>query len=143
MLKNINIRKVTLAISAIWCLAVVHPSVSAQTTDTGTLTVNGTVVTSTCLVNFRNSGTSGFNTSPVLELGSVKAADFLQTGAAPATPVVVGVRPAWAQYADLASFSTTMELNGGLFEEACASFVLSKLFKSASRRKSRLQRSRN
>jgi hypothetical protein len=41
------------------------------------------------------------------------------------------VRPAWAQYADLASFSTTMELNGGLFEEPCASFVLSKLFKSA------------
>jgi hypothetical protein len=39
------------------------------------------------------------------------------------------VRPAWAQYADLASFSTTMELNGGLFEEPCASFVLSKLFK--------------
>ena len=90
MLKNINIRKATLAISAIWCLAVIHPSASAQSTDTGTLTVNGAVVTSTCLVNFRNSGTSGFNTSPVLELGSVKAADFLQTGAAPVTPVVVG-----------------------------------------------------
>ena len=90
MLKNINIRKATLAISAILSLAGVHSSVSAQSTDTGTLTVNGTVVTSTCLVNFRNSGTSGFNTSPVLELGSVKAADFLQTGAAPTNPVVVG-----------------------------------------------------
>jgi hypothetical protein len=90
MLKNINIRKATLAISAIWCLIGVHSSVSAQSTDTGTVNVNGTVVTSTCLVNFRNSGTSGFSTSPVLELGSVKAADFLVSNASVNNPIAVG-----------------------------------------------------
>jgi len=90
MLKNFNIRKATLAISAICCVLGVHSSVSAQNIDTGTVNVNGAVRSATCQVKFRVAGNTGFSANPVLELGTVKSTDFLVSGASEDNPIVVG-----------------------------------------------------
>jgi len=41
------------------------------------------------------------------------------------------VTPAQAQYEDLAISATTLELSGALYEDPCATFLVSKLFKNA------------
>jgi hypothetical protein len=41
------------------------------------------------------------------------------------------VTPAQAQYEDLAISATTLELTGALYEDPCATFLVSKLFKNA------------
>ncbi len=89
MLLTTHLHRKALVILAICTLSFLGLNASAQSVDTGILTVKGSVQISTCRVNFRNQGESGFTSVPVLDLGNFKTDDFLRPNATPENPVEV------------------------------------------------------
>jgi type 1 fimbria pilin len=76
MLKTIRSHRSAFAFLAFCSLSFLSLNTSAQSIDTGVLTVKGSVQISTCRVNFRNQGQSEFSANPVLDLGNFKVSDF-------------------------------------------------------------------
>jgi hypothetical protein len=103
MLKTTRARRSAFAFLAFCSMSFLSLNTSAQSIDTGILTVTGSVQISTCRVNFRNQGQSGFSANPVLDLGNFKVSDFEISGASATSPVEVTNNPPKVMVVSLSS----------------------------------------
>ena len=103
MLKTIRAHRSAFAFLAFCSLPFLSLNTSAQSIDTGVLTVTGSVQISTCRVNFRNQGQTGFSANPVLDLGNFKVSDFEISGASIGDPREVTRNPPKVMVVSLSS----------------------------------------
>jgi hypothetical protein len=103
MLKTTRAHRSAFAFLAFCSMSFLSLNTSAQSIDTGILTVKGSVQISTCRVNFRNQGQSGFSANPVLDLGNFKVSDFELAEASIANPREVTRNPPKVMVVSLSS----------------------------------------
>jgi hypothetical protein len=116
MLKTTRAHRSAFAFLAFCSMSFLSLNTSAQSIDTGILTVTGSVQISTCRVNFRNQGQSGFSANPVLDLGNFTVSDFEISGASIGDPRIVTRNPPQVMVVSLSSTNDqtqTCTLGGG------------------------------
>ena len=103
MLKTIRAHRSAFAFLAFCSMSFLSLNTSAQSIDTGVLTVKGSVQISTCRVNFRNQGEAGLSANPVLDLGNFKVSDFELADASIGNPREVTRNPPKVMVVSLSS----------------------------------------